>query len=86
MDERFYMAFPLSSAAGGSALQVLFASPVVIGVGLLVDPERMLLLHQLLGLSSIEGAEVDNRLWRLRGAAFVAVGALVLWSRYSSGL
>lgn len=81
------MAFPLSATAGSAgALQLLFAFPVVFGAGLLVDPERTLLLHQWLGLSSIGGSDVDVRLWRLRGAAFVAVGALVLWSRYSAGL
>lgn len=77
------MFVPLAaSTASSSVLQALFAFPVVFGTGLLVDPERMLLLHQLLGFSNIGGADVDERLWRLRGAAFVAVGALVLWTRY----
>ncbi|WP_232688639.1 hypothetical protein [Halobacterium zhouii] len=77
------MVVPLStSAASGHALQVLFVFPVVVGVALLADPERVLVLHRFLGFSAVSDGEVDVRLWRLRGAAFVAVGVFVLWAGY----
>lgn len=74
-----------ASAAGttGYLLMALLATPLLFGAGLLVFPERTLLLRDEIGASPVTRSGAEFRRWRARGLVFVLVGAAVLYVVYA---
>lgn len=67
----------------GHLLVALLAAPLLFGAGLLVFPERTLLLRDEIGASPVTRSGAEFRRWRLRGLVFLVVGGMTLYVRFA---
>lgn len=76
------MVVPGTAHTSGAVLPALFGALLLFGVGLVLDPERTLLLRGEIGVSSVARSNVNVRRWRLRGCAFAVTGAALCYVTY----